>query len=318
MEAKLVETMVLGHSVGDALGVPVEFWQREKLQQRPIKDMLGFGTFPVPQGTWSDVTSLSVACMASMLRTGYTDYDDIMREFCAYKDHGKYTPDGDTFDIGHGSRHAINKYQEGVPPLACGGQGATDNGCAALVRMDPVVLYLYARHGNDLEPEDMQVIHDMACLTNAHPISQVACGLYVLLGVELCHGTPLMQALTQALATARDYYGMQEAYGEGVKLLCARLSVSMLQPLSEDRIISDGYVVHVLEAAFWLLLHTDSYEAAVSRAVNLGNNTNGLGALTGSLAALVYGRQAIPERWLKELRARDYLQQLCQAFEERF
>ena len=51
MEARLVKTVILGHAVGDALGVPVEFWPREKLAQHPVKDMLGFGTLPVPQGS---------------------------------------------------------------------------------------------------------------------------------------------------------------------------------------------------------------------------------------------------------------------------
>ena len=58
--------MVLGHAVGDALGVPVAYGERQRLQQHPVKDMLGFGAYPVPQGSWSDVTSLPLACMSSM------------------------------------------------------------------------------------------------------------------------------------------------------------------------------------------------------------------------------------------------------------
>ena len=311
--------MVLGHAVGDALGVPVAYGERQRLQQHPVKDMLGFGAYPVPQGSWSDVTSLPLACMSSMLQTGYADYAQIMQEFSACVDHGKYTPDGEAFEIGHSSRHAIKKFQEGVPPLACGGQGTADNGCAALTRMDPAILYLYARHGNDLEPEDMQVIRDMASLTNAHAISCIACGVYVLLGVELCHGTPLERALELALATARDYYGLQPDHGVDARKAFLRLeNIAALRQLPAEEISSDGYVVHVLEATLWVLLNTPDYEQAVIRAVSLGNNTNSLGGVTGSLAAMLYGREAIPERWLRELRAREQLTQLAQAFEERF
>ena len=53
-------------------------------------------------------------------------------------------------------------------------------------------------------------------------------------------------------------------------------------------------------------------------AVNLGNNTNTLGAVTGSLAALLYGQQSIPERWLKALRGREQLERICQDFELHF
>ena len=45
---------VMGHIVGDALGVPVEFVPREKLAKAPVTGMLEYGTHHVPRGTWSD------------------------------------------------------------------------------------------------------------------------------------------------------------------------------------------------------------------------------------------------------------------------
>jgi ADP-ribosylglycohydrolase len=76
--------------------------------------------------------------------------------------------------------------------------------------------------------------------------------------------------------------------------------------------------VHVLEAVIWTLLHTKNFATAVMTAVNLGNNTNTLGAVTCSLAALLYGQQSIPERWLKALRGREQLERICQDFELHF
>lgn len=319
MEARLVETVILGHAVGDALGVPVEFFSREKLAQHPVKDMLGFGTLPVPQGSWSNVTSLPLACMDAMSGVGYVDYHAIMEKFDAYLSHGKYTPDGEFFDIGHHTRHAILKFREGTPPQLCGNASSTSNGCGALVRMDPVILYLYARHGNDLEASDMQIIHDMASITNAHPISHIACGLYVLLGVELCHGTSFMEALKSALATTRDFYRFLPNYTDCLSTVLEHLNEpEQLMQMSSEKIESDGYVVHVLEAVIWTLLHTKNFATAVMTAVNLGNNTNTIGAVTGSLAALLYGHRSIPERWWTALRGREQLERICQDFELHF
>ncbi len=45
---------LLGLFVGDALGVPVEFQSREKLRKNHVKDMVGYGTYNQPPGTWSD------------------------------------------------------------------------------------------------------------------------------------------------------------------------------------------------------------------------------------------------------------------------
>ena len=48
----------LGLSIGDALGVPVEFKSRIYLKKSPITDMIGFGTHDVPAGTWSDDSTI--------------------------------------------------------------------------------------------------------------------------------------------------------------------------------------------------------------------------------------------------------------------
>ena len=45
-----VKAVVLGHAVGDALGVPVEFCMREELDACPVTDMRGFGTYPRARG----------------------------------------------------------------------------------------------------------------------------------------------------------------------------------------------------------------------------------------------------------------------------
>ena len=54
MKKEKIKGGLLGLFVGDALGVPVEFQSREKLRKNPVKDMVGYGTYNQPPGTWSD------------------------------------------------------------------------------------------------------------------------------------------------------------------------------------------------------------------------------------------------------------------------
>ena len=61
-----IKSVMIGHAVGDALGVPVEFCSREELKQNPVTDMRGYGTYPVPAGAWSDDTSMSIAALDTM------------------------------------------------------------------------------------------------------------------------------------------------------------------------------------------------------------------------------------------------------------
>lgn len=76
--------------------------------------------------------------------------------------------------------------------------------------------------------------------------------------------------------------------------------------------MSDGYVVHTLEAAIWCLLTTDSYEECVLKAVNLGDDTDTTAAVAGGLAGALYGYDAIPEEWRNSLLRRDYIEELCE------
>ena len=62
-----------------------------------------------------------------------------------------------------------------------------------------------------------------------------------------------------------------------------------------------------MTAAFWALLHHDSFEETVVAAVSLGDDADTTGAVTGALAGAHYGANAIPARWLDLLQPRDEL-----------
>jgi ADP-ribosylglycohydrolase len=56
-----------------------------------------------------------------------------------------------------------------------------------------------------------------------------------------------------------------------------------------------------LEAAFWCFLTSGSYRDAVLKAVNLGDDTDTTAAVTGAMAGLACGVDAIPPGWLETL-----------------
>ena len=60
-----------------------------------------------------------------------------------------------------------------------------------------------------------------------------------------------------------------------------------------------------MRTAVWAVLRTGSYEEAVCLAVNLGNDADTVGAVTGALAGAAYGETGIPSRWLDTLLLRE-------------
>ena len=75
----------------------------------------------------------------------------------------------------------------------------------------------------------------------------------------------------------------------------------------ETAIRSSGYVVHTLEAAFWVVDQAADFRAAVLAAANLGDDADTVAAVTGQLAGALWGYSAIPDAWRARLHDHDRL-----------
>jgi ADP-ribosyl-[dinitrogen reductase] hydrolase len=73
------------------------------------------------------------------------------------------------------------------------------------------------------------------------------------------------------------------------------------QTKSTDQIRGSGYVVESLEAALWCFDTTDSFEAAILQAANLGDDADTTAAICGQIAGAFYGESGIPSHWLGHL-----------------
>jgi ADP-ribosyl-[dinitrogen reductase] hydrolase len=75
---------------------------------------------------------------------------------------------------------------------------------------------------------------------------------------------------------------------------------------------TSAYVLDTLQAALWCFWNTASFEQALVTAVNLGGDTDTVGAVTGSLCGAYYGLPEIPQRWLGVLQDREEIMQLAE------
>ena len=78
---------------------------------------------------------------------------------------------------------------------------------------------------------------------------------------------------------------------------------------NEDEINNSGFVLTTLEAALWCFYHTDNFEDALIKAVNLCGDADTIGAVCGQIAGAYYGYDAIPERWLESILKRDLIEE---------
>lgn len=310
-----IKAVVIGHAVGDALGVPVEFCDREELDKSPVTDMRGFGNYPVPAGAWSDDTSMSLAALDSLARG--IDYFEIMQNFAKWLEEGKYTPTEETFDVGRTCMHSIVGFIKicslgggefllppGFDVTLCGQKGEFANGNGSLMRIHPFSLYAYAYY----LPIDewFEVISNASALTHAHDRAKIGCLIYTFVLMSLLKDGGKC-GIGEGLKEAERYLGA-----------CAELAAyerifrSDFDKLPREEIKSSGYVVDTLEAALWCLLTTDNYYDCVLKAVNLGGDTDTVAAVAGGLAGALYGYDSIPAKWKDAIIKKDYIEEMCE------
>lgn len=308
---------IMGVVVGDALGVPVEFTSREERKENPVAGMRGYGTHNQPPGTWSDDSSMTIATLEWYKESGdgEPDYRKLMDKFTNWLMYGEYTPYGENFDNGVATARALIRYGKGEEPLLSGGITEWDNGNGSLMRTMPTALY----HREALAGEDVssvQYVYDMSALTHAHPRSKLACFIYSKLVADTLASFGVKDDIVkQSLTWTKQYLTFKESDGliRGEMKSYNRIwDFDSFKKLSEEAIKSSGYVVDTLEAAIWCFVNTDSYAECVLKAVNLGDDTDTVGAVAGGLAGAYYGMDDIPKEWLECIPQKDWIIELAE------
>ncbi|BAO05143.1 ADP-ribosylglycohydrolase (precursor) [Clostridium botulinum B str. Osaka05] len=283
---------LFGLCVGDALGVPVEFISRKELEKKPINDMLGYMVHYQPPGTWSDDSSMSF-CLAESLCNSF-DTVDIGNKFCKWLDEGYWTPYGRVFDIGNTTLNAITKIKNGIEAEKAGDTAVYNNGNGSLMRILPLVYYL-----ENYEENRFDMVHKVSGITHGHIYSKIACSIYVEFALNLLKGNDPIKSYISMQKTILEYYTSKDRQKD--LDVFHRILNNDISLLSINEINSSGYVIHTLEAALWSFLNSRNYKDAVLVAINLGNDTDTIGSITGGIAGIYYGYNNIPQKWINTI-----------------
>lgn len=265
---------LVGLAVGDALGTTLEFSKRDSLP--PVTDMVGGGPFHLKPGEWTDDTSMALCLAESLLeRNSFNPYT-MMDSFMDWMREGHNSVTGKCFDIGITTRAAIQNYiDEGIPLDGPSDPRSAGNG--SIMRLAPTVLFFL----DDRERAIEFSIHQSRP-THAAPEVLDACALMASILHESITGQsgwPPVLKEAKIVDIADQTYLAKE----------------------RDDIRSSGYVVDTLEAALWAVAKTDNFRDALLLAVNLGDDADTVGAVTGQIAGAKYGYEAIPVEWRKTL-----------------
>lgn len=286
---------IVGLVVGDALGVPVEFIQRKDLLENPVTDMIGHGTYDLPKGTWSDDSSLTLATMQSIVNKKAIDYEDMLNEFSLFIHEDKFTQ-YHTFSYGNTTAAAVERFNNGVEALQCGGKRWDETTNGSLMRILPLAF---------IKDIDYATIENVCGITHAHEICKIACVLYIEIAKSMIdNDLEIREHIEKSCSKIKEYYADS-------------VGLTNFQRIFENNLgdVESGfYVIETLECAIHCLLTTTSYKEAVLKAVNFGNDTDTVAAICGGLAGIYYGFDYIPANWISDIPQIDKVIELCNQF----
>ena len=264
----------VGLAIGDALGAPVEFADRGTFE--PVISYRSGGRFNLPAGAWTDDTAMALCLAQSLIEKNGLDNEDLLNRFCDWAENGSNTSTGIAVGIGQNTLRVLgdfrrNGYLEALP------FGTKNDGNGSLMRLAPVACFA---KGNIEEAVVLAGLQSKA--THASHHAEQCCQILAELLCHLINGKPLMCAVKQT----HDRPSNNE-----INMMMHRNMVDE----SEDDIKSGGYVVNTLHAALWSNLTTNSFESAVLRACNLGDDADTTGAVAGQIAGAMCGYSNIPQ-----------------------
>lgn len=282
---------LLGLAVGDAVGTTLEFKPRGSF--KPITDMVGGGPFKLKPGEWTDDTSMALCLATSLVETGALNPKDQMDRYSRWNDDGYLSSNGRCFDIGNTVASALNRYLKTRDPVA----GSTDPqsaGNGSIMRLAPVPMFYFP----DREAA-VQFSAESSRTTHGAPECVDACRFF---------GGVIFSALA-GRSKEEILFSQADSFRGEPKIVAIARGEYRHKPDSEIR--GTGYVVQSLEAALWCFFNSKTFQQAILKAANLGDDADTTAAICGQVAGAFYGASGIPEHWLNQLVMRQEISDLA-------
>ena len=300
-----IRNSIFGFVIGDTMGVPIQYKKRDDLIKQPVTEMLGYGTYDISSGVYSGYTALLFATFDSIVQQKEIDVDDMAKRYCDYMTNGAYSATGVVLELDKSLQYSFLRFMETKKYASnCGSVSESSN--YALLRMLPVAIYTYCSKLKD--HEIIEIVGNVSGITNQNDISIMGCYLYIKYIHFLLNGKDKFACLNMIKLV--DY----SMFSDECKNAYQRIFDNNFKNLSLNDIHTTKNIVDTLEASLWTILNTDTFAQSIIGSINLGDDTSGVGAITGSIAGFLYSYEDIPTRWITKLMKTDYIDEISTKF----
>lgn len=270
--------IAVGAVIGDALGMPLEF-QPPRSEFDLETEMIDGA---LPAGSFTDDTEMSLCLAESLLIASPLDVQDLAGRFTAWyqcrpPDIGIHTAAVlKLIAGGEAVGKAAKKVQKNDPDSASNG---------GLMRAWPIAIARYSQPGLLISETSLQTE-----VTHTHPdcVSGSLFLNFILYQILQEPDRQPAEVVRSAIQKATDQVALAPDF---------LLQMNLAPMRNRNDLRNRGYVRETMESALWAVMTTQSFEEALVRAVNLGNDADTSGSVAGAIAGALYGLSGIPARW---------------------
>jgi ADP-ribosyl-[dinitrogen reductase] hydrolase len=277
---------LIGLAVGDALGSAVEFSAPGSFA--PVTGYRSGGPHGLNPGEWTDDTSMALALADSIASVGW-DLNDQASRYVEWWQNGKYSVNGRCFDIGITTRNALSRFLTNKNALASGSSSNQASRNGSIMRLAPVPIRFAGHYPNNVE-ELSRLAEESSIPTHASDQCRSACRYLAMVLAALIQGEDREAVLSPTWKPLQHLNDIKPLHSTIQQVALG--SFRDKQPLA---IQGSGWVVKSLEAALWAFHDASTFEEAVLKAVNLGDDADTTAAICGQLAGAFWGESNISE-----------------------
>lgn len=314
---------LIGGSIGDALGWPVEFRRLSDIKHRfgenGITDLVKKGeTAEITDDTQMTIFTADGLLKSAIKQFGDEKLPDMDIVYKSYQDwlntqYGSYGENENGWISNIKGLYALR-----APGNTCTGSlergipGSIEKhinnskGCGGVMRVAPAGLMYYKNPKLAFE-----VGARCAALTHGNPSAYLPAGVHSAIIANLVQGKSLTDAVDESIEILKGYNGNEDTLNllEQAKTLAA----SEVEPQKAIRMLGEGW--HGDEAiaisVYCALKSPDDFEKALIMAVNHDGDSDSTGAIVGNILGAYLGEDKIPAKWKNSVELSAELRQLA-------
>ena len=273
-ELSRAQGCLLGQLAGDSLGSLVEFRSPESIQREypaGVRNFADSGTWDTIAGQPTDDSEMALALARVLAQHKKYDPTLALDAYIGWLNSGP-------FDCGSTIRRGLQGERD---------WNSQANG--AMMRISPLGIF-----GANYDFKQVaEWASEDAALTHPHPVCRQANSLYA----------SAIACAVRSGCGPGDLYKRILIWAERIpaeSTLMSAIEGAATAPPAEY-MHQQGWVLTAFRNALWQLLHTDDLEEAVVDTIRRGGDTDTNAAICGALLGAVYGREAVPKRWVDVL-----------------